>query len=303
MSSFKKRTIEHPYLYIVSFTQNRDLPCLVFVHGGPGLNCGVLEYMIEQDGIFDALEYDIILYDQRGCGRSRFTIETVRHIDNLCDLQIICELVISKENYDIAGLIGHSYGAKLVYDYLHNRSHNNIPGIFISTASSISVPRINNLLLDLMYLKTVDVDQYQEIINNFDEHDYDNIWNITVRLESIFITNPYRALLYWANLEIKDRAQKIQNNIGLSRNENIFISVREDLYSISKNYSVDIDQITDVDCLWINGFHDYIVNRAGNTLPLNTDIMTFYKSSHYPHIEEPERFIQEINNFIKNIRN
>jgi proline iminopeptidase len=56
----------------------------------------------------------------------------------------------------INGLVGHSYGAKLLYDFFQ-QVRIDVPGIFLSTADSILIPRLNNLNLnlDLNYLKKI----------------------------------------------------------------------------------------------------------------------------------------------------
>lgn len=296
MSVFTRYTEPHPYLYVAVFTQSKNLPCLIFIHGGPGLNAGVLEYLIEHERIFDTLEYDIVLYDQRGCGRSKNPAgNSVFHQDNLIDLQELYELLIKK--YEIAGIIGHSYGAKLLFDYLQN-SARLIPGIFVATSHSILVPRINNLLLDLAWLKQVDVVKYQQIFQDFDDFDQEKLWILSEKLAGVFQKNKTRPYVYWANLEWKDKVEVIQNKLGLSINTDVFSSVRKDLYSKPERYSIDIE-VLDQPCLRINGFHDFIVNNSIEISSLVKNYMIFYKSAHYPHIEENIRFCEVSNIFIR----
>ena len=49
---FIKRVIEHPTIYIVAYTKAIELPFIIFVHGGPGLNSGVLGHLVEHEGVF-----------------------------------------------------------------------------------------------------------------------------------------------------------------------------------------------------------------------------------------------------------
>jgi proline iminopeptidase len=51
----------------------------------------------------------------------------------------------------------------------------------------------------------------------------------------------------------------------------------------------------------INGFHDLVINGAGGLISEKNsgNIVTFFKSSHYPHIEENDRFSEILNEFIK----
>lgn len=298
MPAYVKRIIEHPSLYIVAFTKNKNLPCMIFIHGGPGLNSGALEGLIEHESIFDALEFDIILYDQRACGRSKTTSNTISHLNNLDDLEEICKLIRREEHYNIAAIIGHSYGAKVLFDYIAHNPENKTPTIFISTAPSILTPRINNLLMDLSYLKQVDPEQYEIMLSEFENLNYDKLWELTEKITAVFHGNKNRPYLYWANLKWKEKVQNLHDHLNLPLNKDVFSSVRKDLYSKPDNYSVDIDSITDLPCLWINGFHDLIINGAAE----NPHITKFYKSAHYPHIEENERFCEVVNNFLRNSR-
>ncbi|HHS4311662.1 TPA: hypothetical protein ACTUNM_003009, partial [Legionella pneumophila] len=77
-----------------------------------------------------------------------------------------------------------------------------------------------------------------------------------------------------------------------------FISVRKDLYSSELNFPVDIDTLG-ISKLWINGFHDFVMNGQEAALSKNKNILTFYKSAHYPHIEENNHFSEILNEFIK----
>ena len=73
--------------------------------------------------------------------------------------------------------------------------------------------------------------------------------------------------------------------------------MRKDLYSKETNFSVDIDELK-IRKLWINGFHDFVM-KGHQIASINAEIITMYKSSHYPHLEENESFSEILNEFIK----
>lgn len=297
MSIYKKEITLHSEFYITKFTKNPDMPYLLFIHGGPGFNCGTIEYLIENNSFFDLLDHNIILYDQRNCGKSKKLTTSVLHKDNVDDLQKIIQHLNSID-IKIYGLIGHSYGAKLLFDY-YKKFHSTIPGIFISTANSILVPRLNNLILDLAYLKKSDPAQYNDVYQEMENLDLNKIWNISEKLTPLFQENKDRPYLYWANLECFELIKQVQKQINLPADTNTFVSVRKDLYSNESNFAVDIDTLT-IPYLWINGFHDFIMNGSNSLLFGSSKITTFYKSSHYPHLEENDRFCELINEFLKN---
>lgn len=300
MSVSKKKYIDHPYIHITEFYKCPSLPWVIFIHGGPGLNAALLELLIEREGIFNSLNCNVILYDQQGCGRSKFgKNKTVKHKDNVSDLVSVIETVEQTLNTRIKTVVGHSYGAKILFDFI-KESESNICGVFLATAPSILIPRVNNLLLDLNYLKSVDPNRYQELLEEFDNFEDGSIWLLTEKLASVFHENKDRLNFYWANMKWKEIVTNYQSEINLPINTEIFKSVRKDLYSNSQNYSVDIASLSKCNNLWINGFHDVVMN--GSTfIKSGTEInKIFYKSAHYPHIEENERFCREMNAFIIN---
>jgi proline-specific peptidase len=85
---------------------------LVLVHGGPGLSASYLE----KDLDFLATRHTILLYDQRGSGRSTLVTDSTRvtaalHVADL-------HAVLQRFHLSRANLYGHSWGAGLVALYV-----------------------------------------------------------------------------------------------------------------------------------------------------------------------------------------
>ncbi len=298
MKGYTKNVVTHSKFYIVKFSKDLNRPYIIFIHGGPGLNCGVMEYLVEREELFNNLEYNIIFYDQRTCGRSiNFSSEPV-HKDNVNDLNEIYLFLVESERLKIKGFIGHSYGAKLLFDFIQQYKVN-IPVVFVATADSILTPRMNNFLLDLKFLATKDSKKYKEVLEKMDNLSLEKLWELTEELNPLFQENKNRPFAYWANLDWYAKFQEIQKTINLPINNKAFMSVRKDLYSTLENFSVDIASLK-MPFLWINGLHDYIMNGQ-DTLFKKSPKITFFKSAHYPHIEENERFCEVINEFVNRI--
>lgn len=295
MHTYEKAIISHPYLYIVHFTKPKFHRSLVFIHGGPGFNCSIIEFLIEYERLFDSLQYNIIIYDQQGCGRSNMKKQTIYHQDNIDDLhQLVMHLEVNK--IAIAGLIGHSYGAKLLLDF-YRHGHSKTPAVFIGIADSMLKPRLNNLMSDLIHLKKTDEAQYTKVLSLFKETlSLNELWSITEDIAHIFQKNQDRAYQLWANIECMKKNQEIQKIINIPINNDIMMSVRKDIYTDIEKCRVDISSL-DVPYLWINGFHDYSMGTMTNFFD-NADMILFYKSGHYPHIEEKKRFCETLNNFL-----
>jgi proline iminopeptidase len=87
-------------------------PAIIFLHGGPGYNSASFEVSTAQK-LADK-GYYVIVYDQRGCGRSKnfpgakFTLK-----ESLSDLDLIYQHYHLKK----AALIGHSWGGTLATFY------------------------------------------------------------------------------------------------------------------------------------------------------------------------------------------
>ena len=56
MKTYQKDILPHQEFYIVRFTKCSSLPYSLFIHGGPGPNCGVIEYLIEHHNFFSSLD-------------------------------------------------------------------------------------------------------------------------------------------------------------------------------------------------------------------------------------------------------
>jgi proline iminopeptidase len=297
MNTYSKSIIPHPDLYIVNYTKKSCSPHLIFIHGGPGLNCGVIEYLIEHYHLFDLLDFNIVLYDQRNCGKSNNKSSVaVAHEDNLVDLNNIIEFLTHTADITIYGLIGHSYGAKLLFDF-YQKFDSSVPGIFLSLSDSILTPRLNNLMIDLAYLKKENPSQYNDILKNIDSCNLEKIWEISQEAAFLFKKNKERVFFYWANLEMLNAVTDIQNKINLPMNDGVFNSVRKGLYSDEKNLEISLEQLG-ISYLSIKGFHDFIMNNGETCLSNEKNTVTFFKSAHYPHIEENALFCELTNKFI-----
>lgn len=295
MSFLDKKSIFHEKFYITSFVKNEEYPYLLFAHGGPGLNCGIVEYLIDYENFFNSLNCNLVLYDQRGCGKSSRNFPTFGHSENIQDLSEIIKYLESI-NIRIKSIIGHSYGAKLLFDFIQE-TNSNIQPIFVSMGHSIMTPRLNNLTLDLAFIKKNYPDKYQDTISKIKSFNLESIWKLTEELAPLFHENKDRQYFYWANLIMLEKCKAIQEEINLPLNNDVFMKVRKNLYSDETKLAVDISSLTQP-YLWINGIHDYI-NSTGDLLHSKANMILFFQSSHYPHLEENDHFCQLINEFIK----
>lgn len=93
-------------LYSASFGNPKD-QAVVFLHGGPGYNCASFELGAAQR-LADS-GYYVIVFDQRGCGRSASIKGEYTLDEAFGDIQAI----YNRYNIEKASLIGHSWGGAL----------------------------------------------------------------------------------------------------------------------------------------------------------------------------------------------
>src|SRR5579883_3179809 len=86
----------------------------VYVHGGPGSGC-----MPQARRYFDPQTYRIVLFDQRGCGRSRPLVTKQSQLQSNTTLHLIGDLELLREQLAIERwvVLGVSWGTTLALAY------------------------------------------------------------------------------------------------------------------------------------------------------------------------------------------
>ncbi len=150
--SGQKRAVQHLYPSIEPFHQqmmdvgdghriyveqcgNPDGVPVVVLHGGPGGGCSPI-----MRRYFDPAVYRIILFDQRGCGRSR----PHASVENNTTWHLVADIELIRTSLGIADWIvfGGSWGATLalIYAQAHPQvvAHLVLRGVFLSTQRELN---------------------------------------------------------------------------------------------------------------------------------------------------------------------
>ena len=133
---FNKKHLKVSDLHHIYYEQcgNPQGSPIVFLHGGPGSGCSPT-----QRRFFDPAYYHIILFDQRGCGRSMPQGET--NFNTTHDL--VADMELLRQELDIAKwhVFGGSWGSTLALAYaIANAQHVTsliLRGIFLSRQSEL----------------------------------------------------------------------------------------------------------------------------------------------------------------------
>ena len=87
---------DHTLYWQLHGSEDESAPTAVFLHGGPGAGC-----FERHAGFFDPRRWRVVLFDQRGCGRSEFS--TDRLSENTTDALV--DDVMARADKDGSGMI------------------------------------------------------------------------------------------------------------------------------------------------------------------------------------------------------
>lgn len=269
--------------------ENNTIP-LFIIHGGPGGNLYTFERTV---GPYLAQTRTVVYYEQRGCGRSSKPIDDNAYsmIELVDDFWKIIEWTGSEK----IDLLGYSFGGELALEFAFN-----FPDLMNKII--LSGPSLINLKTQYMiqiagFLSIADmnlVNRIEGILqeNTPMEHKYKQVWEI-VNQETIDrllfvdsdVATKYRQLIIESNLHNTGlMLAALQNN-----------AVTPPLYERLNN----IHHKT----LIITGVYDRstgipISNLINRNLS-NSEWILFNNSAHFPELEETEKFVSSVLDFLK----
>lgn len=278
-----------PHWIKVEGKENNTIP-LFIIHGGPGGNLYTFE---RTAGPLLSQERTVVYYEQRGCGRSGKPISDNAYALNelIDDFKKITEWIGTQE----IDLLGYSFGGELALEITHS-----IPSI------------INNIVLSgpsLIALKTQYIIQISGFMAIADLTLAEKIEEILT--EDSQIEDKYKKIWESVDTETLDRLLFENQNIakmyrdfvkesGLSNTGLMLEALQKNPSKISLTERLkDLHHKT----LIITGVHDRntgipISNMIHRNLR-NSDWVLFDKSSHFPELEESDKFVSEVLSFLK----
>lgn len=261
-------------------------PFLV-LHGGPGMYHDEL-YPFFLDF---AKSHKVIFYDQRGNGKSplekvdstTFNVELM--VKDLEELRKAFEI-------DQLNIIGHSWGGLLAMYYAVEYP-NNVNRLILVDAAPVNT--------DLL------IKSYEKLISMFDPEEWEyvqKLWNSEdylagkpdIHNEAMRISEG----TIFSNKEVIDEYMEVAAfNEVTAKNT---VALNELATKMKLNIHVQ-DRLSSIrsPTLLINGKDDFIVNEAvelAHQLIANSEIVFIEGAGHYPHIENNEVFIMELEHFI-----
>ena len=215
---------------------NPEGQAIIFLHGGPGGGTGA-----KQRRFFDPSHYRIILFDQRGCGKSKPLGETIKNTtDNLVN---DIELIRKELNINEWIIFGGSWGSTLALAYAikHPKFVQGLVlrGIFLSRKHELE-----------WFLKDVDIffpELHHNLLNHIPNTSKKNL--LEKYTELVFSNNKdqaYQAAIAWNKFEgsilkllpppTSIEANEVDNEFELAR-------AKVQLHYINNNCFVDGEDI------------------------------------------------------------
>ncbi|WP_431686476.1 alpha/beta fold hydrolase [Hahella sp. NBU794] len=272
---------------------------ILFVHGGPGSHSHYFKEWLQRYPIYSE-HFGWISYDQRGCGLSAQT-PALSHQDNVDDLiAVIHRLSIRHPGF--CAVVGHSYGARLLYDALKQDDAIETKAVFLGRSLRPDIPAKRNFLIDQILMKVFQRDDYATLMQEV-EYDIQNpasLWSAKQAFRDKLKHEDLRTLFYWSNFQVMDEYAAIKAQTELQESDEVFKQITGSIHSQSGPDEVYDFASLKQDSLHIMGAGDFVM--AGDTYTAPGDnaytARIFSKSGHYPHLEEPEPFIATLERFL-----
>lgn len=259
---------------------------ILFIHGGPGSNMHPHYEFIKRNYIDSGKTF--WFYNQPGCG-DRVSSGYYSHTKNTIDLREIIER--AEISFDL--VIGHSYGAMLLYDTFkaNTKSFSSTKILLLSMSINLNTPRYNNLAFEMSTIGQENLDLHRKFYEDVDKLKSDS-WKITKKIRSENTNASKKYNWYWINQLTMDEfniyAKKYPSN------ERIFFDVRQSIYdncNKTNYFDLSYDNIHHA----IGAFDLLMGGIAGGT----SESKIFYSSAHYPHIEQSKEFQLYIDEILK----
>ncbi|NRA66187.1 MAG: alpha/beta hydrolase [Pseudobacteriovorax sp.] len=277
---------------------------ILFVHGGPGGHSAGYESLLREYQRLWSESIQWIVYDQYACGRSQGIPDKASHERNIEDIELIYQK-LKEHGIAIDTLVGHSYGAWLARDY-HLKYPNRIRSLILCGIDiDLAAPKNRSFLMDLLLLKQQDQKTYNSFLKGMITNSEDEVyvpWLAAKELRSKLLDSGKRSNYYWANQNSKNHYFRLIEEASVAERDDTYRKVRDTLYREDYPFSLRLTEgiNDDIPVLLINGFHDVLMDGASEKTSDLPGFMfkTYWQSGHYPHIEEPERFLNDVMRFV-----
>lgn len=269
--------------------ENKTIP-LILIHGGPGGN----HYNFERTvGRLISKERTVVYYEQRGSGRS----DKPESADDYSIDLLVSDLKVLKDSLGIerADLLGYSFGGELALEIAY-AFPNNINKLVLS-GPSLMYSNIQQLIQIQGFMSVAEgilLERIETILKQRKsiEEKYNEVW-------SIVDTKTVDQFLF-EDQSVAEQNRIFWNKSGLQNTGQMMKALYKSPPHVPLLHRLkNIEHKT----LLITGIHDRntglsvskIIDKELN----NSTLELFYKSAHFPEMEEPEKFVKLTLEFLK----
>lgn len=262
---------------------------LVILHGGPGGNHYTFEHTT---GPLLSNTRTVVYYEQRGCGRSAMP---PRDTDYRIE-QLVSDFYLIKKwlRYEKVDLLGYSFGGELALELAYS-----LPkeiGKLVLSGPSLLELKAGKLLQIAGFMSVADIPILKKIdelaIQGCSVLDlYEQVWNLVdyQTVDRLLFQNQEKARLnrfLWEESKLR--------NTGL-------------MMEVLKNDPREaplVDRLCQIkqEALIIAGIHDFNtgipISKIIHRHLQNSRFQPFLQSAHFPDLEEPEKFVQTVQDFL-----
>lgn len=290
------KTLNHNGLYLSIFTPDKCQGHILYVHGGPGFHSGYFEIALQELPSYSKSKIGWICYDQRGCGRSGEPTKDITHRTNIDDLNELINLTKRMEGINLLSVMGHSYGSWLSYQTLIEKNIS-IPLIAVARAKDIRTARNRSFAMDMLEARMRHPEVYSTLLEELSDFDQP-LWAFQKRIKEKTGPLELRPFFMWGNLATKSWYESVKAKVDLKENWTLTKQISNSADASEHTIEVSPERLPS-GLLWINGIHDFLMGSDQYYPGIKNQPVTFLKSGHYPHLEEPERFMKELKTFLK----
>jgi pimeloyl-ACP methyl ester carboxylesterase len=284
-------------LHVATVTPPDCRGYFLYVHGGPGFHSAYFETAVQELPPFRDGRYGWICYDQRGCGRSVDAPGDPSHSANIDDLAALLERFADGiGGIGLSAVLGHSYGGWLAYHTLRRHPRAALPLVVVATAKDMRTAKNRSFALDMAELRIDQPDTYAKLLPELEGYDQP-LWTFQRRIREVAQPLRRRADFMWGNLEARAWYEALRKRVNVPENWELTRRITENTDPAFHVEAIDPSTIPGR-LLWILGVHDLLMGGDQHYPGEAGPVTTFFRSGHYPHFEEPVRFLRTLEAFL-----
>lgn len=294
-------------LYIKVRGQNSDNPVLLYLHGGPGLLTGPLDFQAYAGPELEKHFVVGYLHQRNTCQSPSVPVDTLTIEQFVKDVHNVVEFLREKFQKDKIFLLGHSFGGILGYMYLSEYKDNNNIEKFVSSGGPFSSDTLeeNGYKTALELAKKTDNQKVLESLNALGPPPYETFQEGMVwRMQIMTMLNRMKEGIT-KNLQMP----KVMSITGIEKTDpkwqKKMMTVANAMWNELNNINIEEEvRKINIPVLMIAGAKDVMVpfslmEKGYQNLSGEKEYFILENSNHMMFIDEPDLFVSKVIEFFQ----